>query len=124
MEEIRKIEYIIEKTNVSYELAHKTLLACNGDQFKAVEKLNDLDTDRGTYTERIHVEGNNLLEKIKDLIREGNVTRIIIKSKGKVMLDIPVTVGAVGVVLAPYAAAIGAVAMLVTDCTLEIEKKY
>ncbi|WP_350342480.1 DUF4342 domain-containing protein [Proteinivorax tanatarense] len=124
MDEIRKIEYIIEKTKVSYETAHKVLLNCNGDEIKAVEKIKELNKNSSTYSETITVEGSNLLEKIKEIIREGNVTKIIVKSKKKVMLEIPVTVGAVGVILAPYAAAIGAIAMLVTDCTLEIEKEH
>lgn len=75
-------------------------------------------------SEQFKVYGHELLEKIKELIKEGNVQRIIIKNeKGKVMMEIPVTFAAIGVLVAPILAAVGALAALMTKCTIEVIKK-
>jgi len=65
-----------------------------------------------------------VLTKIKGLIKEGNVRRIIIKNeKGKTMMEIPVTFAVVGAVFAPMLAAVGALAALLTNVTIEVERK-
>lgn len=70
------------------------------------------------------VKGEELLAKIKELIHQGNVTRIIIKNEeGKVYLEIPVNVGIVGALLAPVLAAVGALAALVANFTIEVVRK-
>jgi len=70
------------------------------------------------------VTGEELLEKIKELIHEGNVRKIIIKNdKGETYLEIPVTVGLIGAILAPVFAAIGALAALAANFTIEVERK-
>ena len=77
-----------------------------------------------THTEEFHVNGEQLLAKIKELIHEGNIRRIIIKNKeGKTIMEIPLTIGVVGVVLAPTLAAVGAIAALVTEATVVVEKE-
>lgn len=68
--------------------------------------------------------GHEILTKVKELIKEGNVRRIIIKNeKDKVMMEIPVTFAVVGAFFAPVLAAIGALAALMTKCTIEVERK-
>jgi len=80
-------------------------------------------TDPTVRTEEFQLDGDKILEKIKEILREGNIRRIIIKNEdGRALLDIPVTLGVVGAVLAPQLAAIGAVAALLTRCTLVVEK--
>lgn len=70
------------------------------------------------------VKGEELLAKIRELIHQGNVTRIIIKNEeGKVYLEIPVNVGIVGALLAPVLAAVGALAALVANFTIEVVRK-
>jgi len=74
-------------------------------------------------TEEHKVSGDNLVAKIKELVREGNIRRIIIKNEeGKTLIEIPLTLGVIGAVLLPVLAAIGAIAALVTDCTIVVEK--
>ncbi|MEI7604435.1 MAG: DUF4342 domain-containing protein [bacterium] len=69
------------------------------------------------------LNGNELVNKFKEILQEGNARRIIIKNeKGDSILEIPVTIGVVGVLLAPYLAAVGAIAAFVTNCTLVVEK--
>jgi hypothetical protein len=73
--------------------------------------------------EEFKLSGKDLTEKVKKLIKEGNVRRIIIKnSAGKTLIELPVTVGVIGAVLAPMLAAVGAIAALVTECTIVVER--
>lgn len=77
-----------------------------------------------TTQEEFKVSSDNLIEKVKELLHEGNVTRIIIKDeKKRVLLEIPVTIGVVGVVLAPWLAALGVIAALATNCTIVVERR-
>ncbi|MFN2300143.1 MAG: DUF4342 domain-containing protein [Anaerolineales bacterium] len=81
-------------------------------------------TDQQTRTEEFHIDGDKLLAKIKELLHEGNIRRILIKNEeGKILMEFPVTLGVVGAILAPQLAAVGAVAALVTKCTLVVEKE-
>ena len=81
-------------------------------------------TEERTRTEEFRVEGEKLIGKIKEVIHEGNIRRIIIKDKeGKTVLEIPMTFGVVGALIAPQLAAIGAIAALLTEATVVIEKE-
>ena len=76
-----------------------------------------------TYTEEFRVEGEKIITKIKELLHEGNIRKVIIKDKdGKVLMEIPVTIGVVGVLIAPQLAALGAIAALLTEATVVVEK--
>ena len=80
-------------------------------------------TDSKSTKEEFKVNGEDLLGKVKEIIREGNVRRLIIKDKEKkTLIEIPLTVGVVGIVLAPVLAAVGAIAALVTECTILVER--
>ena len=74
-------------------------------------------------TEEFRVNGEDLLGRIKNLLKEGNIRRVIIKDKdGKIVFEIPLTLGVVGVLIAPQLAAIGAIAALLTEATVVVEK--
>jgi Domain of unknown function (DUF4342) len=72
--------------------------------------------------ETIAVEASELLGQVKHLIHEGNVRRIAIVHDGHTVLEIPVTLGVVGVLAAPWLAAVGAAAAMLSDCTIEVER--
>lgn len=75
-------------------------------------------------TEEIRVRGEELLAKVKELVHEGNVRRLIIKNEeGTTLIEVPLTIGVIGAVLLPVWAAIGAVAALATDCTVVVERR-
>lgn len=75
-------------------------------------------------SEEYSVSSDNLIERVKELLHEGNITRIIVKNeKGDVLLEIPATIGVIGVVLVPWLAALGAIAALATKCTIVVERK-
>ncbi|MDH3396985.1 MAG: DUF4342 domain-containing protein [Acidimicrobiia bacterium] len=80
--------------------------------------------EKTTHTETIEVAGDDLVAKVKEIVHEGNVRRIIIKNEdGEQVIEIPLTVGVVGALLLPALAAIGAVAALLSKCTIEIERE-
>ncbi len=80
-------------------------------------------TEQKVRTEEFQVNGDALLSKIKELLHEGNIRRIIIKNEdGRTLIDMPLTVGVMGILLAPQLAAIGAIAALVTHGTIVVEK--
>ena len=76
--------------------------------------------------EKFTVDGSQLVEKVKELIHQGNIRRVRLLHKGRPLIDIPLTVGvpvaAAAVLAAPVLAAVGAIAALVTECTIEIER--
>jgi hypothetical protein len=74
--------------------------------------------------EEFTIKGDDLVAKVKQLIREGNVRRIIIKDKdGKTLVELPLTIGVVGAVFAPVLAAVGAIAALVTECSIVVVRE-
>ena len=79
---------------------------------------------RGTEWEEFQVSADDLVRRVKELIAEGNVSRLIIRNeKGYTLIEIPVTVGVIGTLFAPSLAALGAIAALATRCTIAVERK-
>lgn len=80
-------------------------------------------SEEKVHTEEFRVNGEELIARIKNLIKEGNIRKIIIKDKeGKTVFEIPLTFGVVGALIAPQLAAIGAIAALLTEATIVVEK--
>jgi len=76
------------------------------------------------HTEEFKVNGEDLLKKVKEILAEGNARKITVKTKeGKSIIELPLTIGVVGAALAPLLAAIGAIAALVTECTIVVERE-
>src|SRR6186713_1606438 len=75
-----------------------------------------------TFWQTIETTGDQLLKTVKDLIEAGNVRRIRIKQKGNVVAEFPLTIGVVGTLIAPVLAAIGALAAVITECSIEVER--
>lgn len=81
-------------------------------------------TENKKNKDTFEVRGEDLIAKVKELINEGNIRKIsIIDKSGKTIVELPLTLGVVGAVLAPALAAVGAVAALVTECTIKVERK-
>ena len=81
-----------------------------------------MQTANETCTEKLTVASSDLIDTIKNVIHEGNVRRVTVKQGGETIAEFPLTIGVVGAALAPAIAALGAIAALVTDCTIEIER--
>ena len=78
--------------------------------------------DPSTFKESFKVAAEQLVDSVKTLLHEGNVRRIVIKQEGRTVAEFPLTIGVVGAVVAPVLAAVGALAAVLTDCTIEVER--
>ena len=77
-----------------------------------------------SIVEEFEVKSEELVQKTKEIIKEGNITKIIVENEdGKTLLEIPATAGIVGVILAPWLAALGAIAAIATKCKIKVEKR-
>lgn len=80
--------------------------------------------ERESSRESFKVKGDEIISKVKEIIREGNARKIIIRNdKDETIMEFTLTIGAIGAVLAPVFAAVGAIAALAMDCTIIVEKK-
>ena len=78
----------------------------------------------GKFVEEFSIHSDELVKRFKELLHEGNVRRIIVRDEeGRVLLEVPATAGLVGAVLAPWLAAVGAIAALVTRCNVSVERR-
>ena len=128
-------DYLIKNPNIANEYAElkkKAVIDCNNDGkiYRALKEvfINKHLAKARQYTNmpktEFKIDGEQLLSKVKSLIHEGNIRRIIIKNEnGETLIEIPLTIGAIGAVLVPALAAVGAIAALVTRCTIVVEKK-
>ena len=116
---LNKLDLLRERLNISYETAKQALDKHDGD---VVGALIALEREEKSLREQFYIRGNELVDKVKDLLRKANVTRIRVKQDERIVLELPVTAGVVGAVVAPQLAILGAVAALLTRCTLEVER--
>lgn len=119
LSELEKIDILRERAGIGYAEAKQVLDEADGDVVQALIKLEQKGR---SHVEWIQARGAEVLERVKALIREGNVRHIRVRTREGVLLDIPVTAGVVGAVLAPYLAIFGALAAIATNCTIEIER--
>lgn len=126
MDKLEKIDLIRKRLEVSYSKANQALEECDGDLVSALVKLEEEkeDGDFSYEKENINVMGNELIDKIKKIIKEGNVKKITVKNEqGESMVEIPVTAGVVGLVLFPYLGILGGMAAMLKEYKLEIKKE-
>ncbi|SNX55254.1 DUF4342 domain-containing protein [Thermoanaerobacterium sp. RBIITD] len=118
-EELEKIDQIVARAGVSYKEAKEALEKSNGN---VVDALIYLEDNKKNWTENISVAGSEVIDKVKEIVKKGNVTKIRIKKDDNVVLDIPVTAGAISAIIIPQLTLVGAALAIVTNCTIEIER--
>lgn len=120
MEEItlEKIDLLRERAGVSYREAREILERTSGDVIEALVELES--RKESSWTEEFTVRSGEVIEKVKELVREGNVSKIRVKHDDKVLVEIPVTLGAIGAVVLPQLAALGVLVAVFKRCTIEV----
>ena len=83
----------------------------------------DSTRERRTWQEELTATGEDLLDRVKSLVQEGNIRKLNIKQDDRTLVELPLSVGVVGMLLAPQLAAVGAIAALVTRCTITVERE-
>lgn len=128
---LEKIDIVRDRTGVTYKQAKEALEASDGNVIDALISIEEAGDKNWTesmsgwtdnITETISVKGTEAMDKIKSLVQTGNVSRIRVKKDNYVIMDMPVTAGAIGAVIMPQIAAIGSVVALLTKCTIEVER--
>lgn len=119
--ELEKIDEVVKRTNVSYKEAKKALEKTDWDVIDAViyieENCVEVKCDCNAKK-----KGEEIISQVKKIVEKGNVIKITIKKDNEVILNIPITAGAVGMVFAPILSLVGLTAALITECTIEITK--
>lgn len=117
---LEKIELVKDRTGVSYKEAKEALEAAEGsvvDAIIGIEESIDIKSKS-----KLGEQGAHIIEKIKEAINKGNVSKIIVKKNNEIVLNLPVNIGIVGTVLAPWAAVAGVIAAFGTKCVIELVK--
>ena len=125
MDNIEKIDIVKDRLNISYEQASDVLEKTGGDVVQALVLLEDKEQKEQPQNNKnvYKVKGQKLLNKIKDIIREGNASKIIVKNhQGEILVEIPISAGVVGLVLFPYIGILAGMVAMYRDYILEIEK--
>lgn len=117
---LEKIDVLRERANISYKEAKEILEKYDGD---LIESLIYLEENKKTLGNSINKTSEQIVEKLKAIIKKGNVTKIVLKKDDEILMNIPVTAGAIGVVLGPFVAAAGVAGAILTKCTIEITKE-
>ncbi|SHE30068.1 protein of unknown function [Caldanaerobius fijiensis DSM 17918] len=119
---LEDIDVVRERTGVSYSKAKEALEQANGSVVDAIIFIEkEQEKQEGVWTENINVKGSELLEKVKDIIKKGNATKIRVKKGEKVIVDIPITVGVVTTIFFPYLTLLASIIALAAEYTLQIE---
>ena len=115
---LEKIELVKDRTGVSYAEAKEALEAADGSVVDAIISIEEsIDQDNGKSFSK---QGNVIIENIKALVKKGNVSKIVIKKDDEVLLNIPVNLGILGTVIAPWGAVLGTLAAFGFKCTIEL----
>ncbi len=118
---LEKIDLIRERTGVSYREAKEALERNQGNVIETLIELED--KDKTNWTEEFSVRSTEVIDKVKELVREGNVNKIRVKHDGRVLVEIPVALGAIGAVVLPQIAALGVLVAVFKRCTIEVVRK-
>ena len=120
---LEKIDQVVDRTGTSYEKAKIALENAQGD---VIEAIIAIERGEKEEFEEINVKftekGSDLIEKLKEVLKKGNVTKVILEKDEEILLNLPVTVGALGVILAPIAAIIGVSAAMISKYKIKIVK--
>ncbi len=117
---LEKVDIIRDRTGVSYKEAKEALEEAGGNVVDAL--INIEAAGEKKWTETMSVKGSEAVDKLKGMVKSGNVNRIRVKKDDYVILDIPVTAGAVSAVVIPQITAIGTAVALLSKCTIEVER--
>ena len=118
-EELEKIDVIRERTGLGFAEAQELL---EDTKWDVMEALVLYEKESKAMANSWEVRGYEVLDKVKGLIKAGNVTNIRVKSNDRTVMELPVTVGVIGTVLLPKLAILAAATCLLTKCTIEFDK--
>ncbi len=117
---LEQVDEVRERTGVSYQESKEALQESDGDVLEAIIYLESRNKKK--EKSNFSLKGNEIIEKLKEIVRKGNVTRVYLRKDGATVMNIPVTAGAVGAMIFAPATITGILVALATGCRLEIVK--
>lgn len=117
---LEKIDTIRERAGVSYKEAKEALERNNGD---VVDALVEIENNENSEGFSFNKKSEEIIATLKETIKKGNITKIILEKDGDIIMNIPVTAGAIGAVLAPQLSALGVAAAMISKTTIKIVKE-
>ncbi len=119
MEKLEKVDIVRERTGTTYEKAKEAL---ENNEWDVVEAIIELEKQKKVESKIFNVKGKDVINKVKELIKQGNVAKIVVKKDGQKVVSIPVNGGIILAVFFPYFIALSAVVVLVAEYELVVEK--
>lgn len=119
---LEKIDEIVKRTKVSYKEAREALEYADGSVIDAIIYIENTQKNYECTECKLKKKGEDILHEIKKIIEKGNVSKLTVKKNGEIILNIPITASAIGVVFAPFLSLAGVTTALLTECTIEILK--
>ncbi|MBR3146615.1 MAG: DUF4342 domain-containing protein [Eubacterium sp.] len=119
---LEKIELVKDRTGVTYKEAKEALEAADGNVVDAIVSIED-KTDGQTSSQKLGETGNEIIDKIKDVVNRGNAARIRISKDDQKLLDLPLNAGVIGAIVAPWGIILGVAASFGFNCKIEVVKE-
>ncbi|NMB09028.1 MAG: DUF4342 domain-containing protein [Tissierellia bacterium] len=117
---LEKIDTVVARTSCTYKEAKEALEICGGDVVDAIIHIED---NRNSWANNISEKGDKMIDKLKEILRKGNVTKITIKKDGDIILSLPVTAAIVGGIISAPLTLIGFGSAVLAKCVIEVEKE-
>ena len=118
---LEKIELVKDRTGVTYKEAKEALEAADGNVVDAIVSIED-NTDAQTNSQKISDKGGEIVDKVKEVVARGNASKIVIRKDDEKVLDLPVNVGIIGAVIAPWGIILGVAAAFGFNCKIQVVK--
>lgn len=120
---LEQVDQLRERTGVSYQKAKELLEKTDGDVLEAIVMLEAESDKKEKFSHSAQDFGNEVIKTLKDMLNSGNVNRIVVEKQEQVVMNIPVTVGAIGALFLTSATVVGLIAALATGCVIKIHKE-
>ena len=117
---IEQVDIVVARTNATFKEAKEALEETNGDVVEAIILIEEGGT---SWTDNVSTKGEKVVEKVKKILRKGNVTKITVKKDGETLMNIPITAAALGTIISAPLALIGLGSAILSRCTIEIQKE-
>jgi len=119
---LEKIELVKDRTGVTYKEAKEALEAADGNVVDAIVSIED-KTDGETSSQKISQKGNEIIDKIKEVVNRGNASKIVISKDGESIINLPLNAGVIGAIVAPWGIILGVAASFGFNCKIEVVKE-
>lgn len=117
---LEKIDTVVARTNATFVEAKEALEKNDGD---VIEAIIFIEKNKTNWSDNISDKGEKMVDKVKEILRKGNVTKITVKKDGEVLMNLPVTAAAIGSLMAAPVALLGLGSAILSKCTIEILKE-